>query len=322
MRTVLLLALLSSVAGCTSGGGAANPPLTPTQSAAAPESRIAPALAKLLYAGGPNTNDVDVYDAGQDNPQPRRHITRALDAPTGMAVDALDNLYVCNNAGQSARGKSVYWTVTVYHRGKNRPFLTYTDGVLAPVDVAVSGGAYPTVYVANITTAVTVYPPNSVHPSKTLKAPMGYDPIGVALDAKDRVFVSYVPQSGSGGLIYTYPPNRARGKDLGIAFPNGSPHGVAVDAQGDLIVAVSNAPGSGSQIEIFAPGKTKPKQILTGPFQPFMVALDRNNKHLFVADYGSGNDDGGVFVYAYPSGKLLFKDTNGAAAGAYGVAID
>jgi hypothetical protein len=53
-----------------------------------------------------------------------------------------------------------------------------------------------------------------------------------------------------------------------------------------------------------------------------MVALSRSGSRLFVADYGTGNNDGGVFVYAYPAGTLLFKDTQGAAAGAYGVAID
>ncbi|HMF27923.1 MAG TPA: hypothetical protein VKE42_04070, partial [Candidatus Cybelea sp.] len=74
-------------------------------------------------------------------------------------------------------------------------------------------------------------------------------------------------------------------------------------------------------IEIFARGKKHPKQVLTGPFQPFMVALSSDEQRLYVADYGTGNNDGGVFVFSYPDGTQLFKDTTGAAAGAYGVAV-
>jgi hypothetical protein len=272
----------------------------------------------LMYAGGPNVNDVDVYPASQDNPPPRRHITNSLDAPTGIAIDSNANVYICNNAGQSVPGKSVYWTVTVYKHGGSKPFRTYTEGVFSPVDVAVASDG--TVYIANYSSAVTVYPPGSVQYSMTLQAPYGWAPIGVALDRSDNVFVSYVPRSGSGGAIYKYRPGAQTGKDLNIFF-TASPHGLVIDSRGNLIVAVSNAPSSGSEIEIFARGKKHPKQVLTGPFQPFMLALGRDERRLYVADYGTGNNDGGVWVFSYPDGAQLFEDTNGAAAGAYGVAV-
>lgn len=272
----------------------------------------------VMYAGGPNVNDVDVYPASHDNPPPRRHITNALDAPTGIAIDSSGNVYICNNAGQSVPGKGVYWTVTVYKRGASKPFRTYIDGVFSPVDAAVARDG--TVYIANYSSAVTVYPPGSVTAYTTLQGPYGFAPIGVALDRRGNVFVSYVPRSGSGGVIYKYAAGQTQGKDLGIAF-TASPHGLAIDRHGNLIVAVSAAPNSGSEIEIFARGKKQPKQVLTGPFQPFMLTLDRDERRLYVADYGTGNNDGGVFVYSYPDGAELFEDTNGAAAGAYGVAV-
>jgi sugar lactone lactonase YvrE len=312
MRIAAFFSAGALLAGCASGAGQSG------AMPALPDSAAQPTRAALLFTGGPNANDVDVYREFQNDPQPGRHITAALDAPTGMAVDAAGNLFVCNNAGQTVPGKSVFWTVTVYHPGAGMPFRTYTDGIFSPVDVALAGDG--TAYVANYSSEVTVYPAGSLQPSKTLRAPAGDAPIGVALDVSGDVFVSYVPRSGSGGRIYEYQAGRVRGHDLGIAF-NASPHGLAIDARGDLIVAVSNAPGSGSNVEVFAPRARHPKKTLTGPFQPFMLALSRDQRRLFVADYGSGNNDGAIFVYAYPSGHLLYKDVHGAAAGAYGVAV-
>ncbi|MBV8197456.1 MAG: hypothetical protein JO263_04935, partial [Candidatus Eremiobacteraeota bacterium] len=121
--------------------------------------------------------------------------------------------------------------------------------------------------------------------------------------------------------IYKYAPGQTTGSDLGITF-SGSPHGLAIDRQGDLLVAVSTAPSPGSSIEVFPPGKIHPKYTITGVFQPFMLALGRDQHQLLVADFGSGNGDGGVFRFAYPSGTLLGKDTQGPAASAYGVALD
>ncbi|HEY6327285.1 MAG TPA: hypothetical protein VIW73_12315 [Candidatus Cybelea sp.] len=312
MRILALVGLVAFLPACGGSSGGTALPLGSQRHGIAQPPR-----AVLLYAGGPNANDVDVYPFTND-PPPLRHITAGLDAPTGMAVDSAGNLYVCNNAGQTVPGKSVFWTVTVYRRGGANPIRTYTQGVFSPVDVAV--GSDGKVYVANYSSAVTVYPAGSLRPSNKLREPAGYAPIGVALDAGGDVVVSYVPRSGNGGSIYEYRAGRAAGRDLGIVF-GGSPHGLAIDANGNLIVAVSNAPQSGSEIEVFAPGAKQPKQTLHGPFQPFMLALSANGRRLSVADYGSGNDDGGVFVYAYPSGTLLFKDTQGAAAGAYGVAL-
>jgi sugar lactone lactonase YvrE len=312
MRAIALLGILTLASGCASNAGASS------ATGALPNAAALPEHGALLYAGGPNLNDVDLYRASGHNPKPLRHIINGLDAPTGMTVDSAGDLYVCNNAGQSVPGKSVFWTVTVYHYRQGYPYKTYTNGVFSPVDVAVGGDG--TVYIANYSSSVTVYTRGSVDPSQSLQGPSGYAPLGVALDAKGRLYVSYVALSGVGGRIYRYAPGKTTGKDLGISFA-GNPHGIAVDAAGNLIVAVSTAPSPGSSIEVFAPGKTHPKETLSGPFQPFMVALSPDNGKLFVADYASGNNDGGVFVYDYSAGTLLYEDKQGAAAGAYGVAV-
>jgi sugar lactone lactonase YvrE len=272
-----------------------------------------------LYAGGPIRNAVDVYPAFANNPKPVGEIVTGLSAPTGIAVDTAGNVYVCNNAGMDGQDKNTVWTVTVYKRGQTAPFRTYSKGVWSPVDVAVAPDR--TVYIANYSSAVTVYQASSVLPFRTLVKPSGEAPVGIALDAAGDVFVSYVNPVSGGGAVYEYAPGQYTGSNLGIAFA-GDPHGLAVDREGNLVVAVSKAPNPGSLIEVFAPGSKQPKMTMTGPFQPFMLAFSRNGRRLFAADFGSGNNDGGVFVYAYPSGTLIAKDTQGAAASAYGVAID
>ncbi|MBV9055602.1 MAG: hypothetical protein JO351_03055 [Candidatus Eremiobacteraeota bacterium] len=275
----------------------------------------------LLYAGGPNQNVVGVYPARSYNPPPQLEIRSGLNVPTGIAVDASGNVYVCNNAGTDApvepMGKGT-WTVSVYHRGQTTPFESYTTGVWNPVDVAVASDG--TVYIANYSSAVTVYPAGSLQPSMSLAGPSGESPLGVALDGSRNVYVSYVNPS-RGGSIYKYAPGQSSGSDLGIAF-SGSPHGLAIDRGGNLLVAVSTAPSPGSSIEVFPPGKTHPKKTITGVFQPFMLAFGRGGRQLFAADFGSGNGDGGVFRFAYPAGTLLGKDTQGPASSAYGIALD
>jgi sugar lactone lactonase YvrE len=276
----------------------------------------------LLYAGGPGNNAVDAYPAGENNPKPLREIVNGLSAPTGIAVDSAGNVYVCNNSGfgASPKGKGNYWTVTVYKRGQKSPFESYTNGVWSPVDVAVAADG--TVYIANFSSAVTVYPAGSLDPSLTLVGPSGQAPLGIAIDDAGNIYVSYVFPSG-GGSIYKYAPSRTKGKNLGIAFSGGSPHGLAFDSRGNLVVAVSKAPSPGSNIEVFTPGSVKPKRTITGVFQPFMLAFNKSGRNLFVADYGNGNGSGGgVLKLAYPSGKLVSADVQGAAAWAYGVALD
>jgi sugar lactone lactonase YvrE len=326
MKSLASLGLVAiSLAGCSSPFvDRASSPGIPYVAEKSAQRTLAPGdgagtrVPARLYAGGPIRNAVDVYPAFANNPKPVGEIVNGLSAPTGIAVDAAGNVYVCNNAGHSGKDKTNVWTVTVYKRGQTVPFRTYSDGVWSPVDVAVAPDG--TVYIANYSSAVTVYPPNSVHPSRTLVAPSLQAPVGIALDATGDVFVSYVNQ-GSGGVVYKYAPGKDTGSNLGIVFA-GNPHGLAVDRAGNLVVAVSNAPSPGSLIEVFAPGSTQLKMTMSGPFQPFMLAFSRNGARLFAADFGSGNDDGGVFEYAYPAGTLINKDTQGAGASAYGVAID
>jgi sugar lactone lactonase YvrE len=314
--------VLLVAAGCSPPASPQQPALPGLLHAAPAGSGVGADVRELLYAGGPVQNTVGVYRASGNNRKPLRTIANGLNAPTGIAVDSSGNVYVCNNAGMRTgpRGaKKGTWTVTVYKRGQTVPFESYSDAVWSPVDVAIAPDG--TVFIANFSSSVTIYPAGSLTHSRTLVGPSGQAPLGLALDAAGNLFVSYVSNLSGGGSIYEYAPGQNTGTNIGINF-SGEPHGLAIDGRGNLIVAVSKAPGSGSDIEIFAPGSTTPKKKISGPFQPFMLALGSNGRRLFAADFGSGNGDGAVFKYAYPSGKLIAKDTQGPAAYGYGVAID
>jgi hypothetical protein len=51
------------------------------------------------------------------------------------------------------------------------------------------------------------------------------------------------------------------------------------------------------------------------------IVLDRKKHLLYEADSGTGHGNGGLNVFTYPAGKLLFSDTRGTASRAYGVAM-
>jgi DNA-binding beta-propeller fold protein YncE len=307
------LGLIFALALCGCGASVA-PRLPATGSAVMAQSSRPAGVRDALYVSAINQNRVDGFSAHRKNPPPFRELTKGILAPAGMAVDASGNLYVANQGGSSSG------SVTVYRAHHSKPFLTYTDKVQGPVDVAVAPDG--TTYISNLSSgAVTVYPPGSTTCSMTLMPPPNATPTGVTTDYTGRVYVAYATLSGSHGVIYTYAAGKANGRDLGILL-SGAPHGIIVDTNGNLLVAVSVAPSSESDVEIYPPGATHPSQRFYGPLQPMMLALNPNQNRLYVADYGSGSNNGAVFVFSYPSGSLRSKDTQGAAQAPYGVVFD
>ena len=270
----------------------------------------------VLYVSDPIDSRVDIYPLNSADPAPIGEITLGIETPTGMAVDLSHRLYVADNTDNKNVGhtKNVGYFVMEYAPGATGPDIMYRQGLHHPTDVAV--GSDGTVYAASFGDGyVTEYPPGSVIPSQHFLPPSGA-PVALALDGANNLYVA----CANANAVYVYSPGSTQGTNLGLVV-QGEPHGMAFDRGGNLLVAVSVAPNSGSVVDVFAPGQTQPSSHIAGVFQPFMIALDRSEKHLYVADYGSGNHDGGVFEFAYPSGTLIGKYTHGAASAAYGVAI-
>ena len=302
--------------GCAAGpSGRARSPIVP----AAPASSVRAALPfhDVLYVSDILDSRVDIYPQNADDPQPIGSIVAGVDTPTGMALDATHDLYVGDNETRTIASvrKGVPNDVYVYEPGSGTPSETYSQDMDHPTDVAV--GRDGTVYVATFGDGyVTEFPPGSREPSLHFQAPSG-TAFSLALDAANDLYVACTTSNA----VFEFPPGSTQGTNLGLVL-GGEPHGMTFDASGDLIVAVSKAPNSGSVIDVFPPGSTKPSKQIGGTFQPFMLALDRSQRHLYVADFGSGNHDGGVFEFDYPSGELVGKYSQGGASGAYGVAVN
>jgi DNA-binding beta-propeller fold protein YncE len=271
----------------------------------------------VLYVSDPILSRVDIYPLNTNNPAPIGEIRAGLETPTGMAVDSSHLLYVANNTDNKSLNhtKGTAYFVSVYAPGSGFPETMYSQDLHHPSDVAV--GADGTVYVASYGDGyVTEYPPGSKTPSQHFQPPSG-SPIAVALDANNNLYVA----CALANAVFEFPPGSTVGTNLGLVL-GGEPHGMAFDTSGNLLVAVSKAPNSGSVVDVFAPGATMPSAQIGGVFQPFMIDFDQSKRHLYVADYGSGNHDGAVFEFAYPSGTLVGKYSQGAASAAYGVAVN
>ncbi len=271
----------------------------------------------VLYVSDPIDNRVDLYPLNTADPAPIGEINAGLQTPTGMALDLSHRLYVADNTDNVNAGhsKRVPYFVMEYAPGESGPDTIYWQGLHNPTDVAAGGDG--TIYVASFGDGyITEYPPGSEIPSQHFLPPSGHA-LALALDGANDLYVA----CASVNAVFKFPPGSTQGTNLGLVL-QGEPHGMAFDSAGNLLVAVSAAPNSGSAVDIFAPGQTQPSTQIGGVFQPFMLDLDRSEHHLYVADFGSGNHDGAVFEFAYPSGNLISKYTHGAASAAYGVAVN
>jgi DNA-binding beta-propeller fold protein YncE len=316
------LFILILLAGCA--GPAAQPAVSPF--AATPANATRPSGDALpgsyphrnvLYVSDVLDSKVDVYPLNTNDPAPIGEIVLGIDTPTGMALDSAHNLYVANNATRSVTGirKGMSDIMPVYPPGGGASIWEYAQGLRHPTDVVV--GSDGTVYAASFADGyITEFAKGSLTPSLHFQPPFGMA-FAVALDAQNNLYVACT----TANTIFEFAPGSTQGTNLGLLL-GGEPHGMAFDASGNLLVAVSKAPGSGSVVDVFPPGSTTPSKQITGPFQPFMIDFDKTRRHLYVADFGSGNHDGAVFEFAYPSGKLVTKYTQGGASAAYGVAVN
>lgn len=303
MRFSVLSFKLATIVGATAlfvaCSGASQPTSIPTGMGA----QFTPDVARaLLYAAVLNDNAVEIYRQKGQNQQPIGQITGLNQPYTGLFVDSVQNLYVCNYGNG---------TVTVYAPGSTSPFKTLTQaGNPGAVVVRPDG----TVYVANrhngYNGSILTYPPNQTTPSGTLYAFTGGSyPISMALNSKKSVlYIGFDLPAGGNGEVETVQLSTKKATNLGISV--GTAGGIAIDSKKNLLLVDGLLPA----VDVFPPGSTTPSQQITGFQGAAGIALNRDNTELWVAE-GLNNKIAGV---TYPAGAIV--DTITLGTGVFDVA--
>jgi DNA-binding beta-propeller fold protein YncE len=200
----------------------------------------------------------------------------------------------------------------MYPRGSTTYKLQYT-GFAYPTNVAV--GRNGMVYVADLVGGKVVeFPRGKTRSKLTITIS---DPQGVALDAKNNLYVEYNTGAHGGGPgdVNEYPPGSTNGQDLGLPIVWGG--GDAVDGSGNVVVADQGSGSGNAAVYVFPPGSKTPSETINQGMQdPFRIALDKKFKTLYVADPAVN----AVLVYDYASGTLIKSITNSLRA-VNGVAV-
>ena len=306
-------------AGCATGSGVTTAPVAYSVSTVpvALQSELRPAVHPLsrgagwlspaakkckqkLYVSSYVLGYVAIYCTKGHNQPPIGEITSGISGPEGANTDSKGNLYITNTRGN---------TVTEYAPGSVNPSFTYSSGLGAPAGVAVD--SKQNVYVSSLSPAsVKVFPQGSNTPGVTITN-LTY-PIDVALDPSANLYVTSYTAGFTNGEIVEYSPGSTNGTNLGIV--TGAPGGIALDEAGDIVTADQHLPG----VLVFPPGKTAPSLTFAqNTLDPDPVRFLANEKQVYVGD-AVGN---AVYVYDYPSGKLVDTITDGID-GPNGLALD
>jgi DNA-binding beta-propeller fold protein YncE len=261
-------------------------PLLPTRGKAS-------LILRKLYVTDNSNNDVAVFQYGSWTSLGT--ISSGVTRPYGDWVDRSGNLYVANNPEATSGSAGV----TEYDSTGNAIF-TYHGEMVYPVSVTTDKDG--NVYVADKALgAVTEYPQQSDFPSAHCVLPYGQQPIGVAVNGRGSVFVTFrYPGSYPAGII-VYPRGLLHGPYvctnavLPLQRYQGTPEGLAFDKQGNLLVCDTTF----QSVEIIAP----PYNMITGTLgsgwvTPTFVTIDRAGTQVYVTDRGAKD----VRVLTYPGG--------------------
>ncbi|HXW76846.1 MAG TPA: SBBP repeat-containing protein, partial [Candidatus Eremiobacteraceae bacterium] len=292
MGAVATCALL---AGCGGGasvgqtaheGGVLSGGVLPAQ--AAIRSIASTASQNVVYIGNisspPGSGEVFVYPAGvgDKNPALIRTITNGTRRPSGLWVDAKGTLYVANIPdGAASIG------ITEFHAGASSPFRTLNGDLTYPEAVAV--GPDGTVYVNNSVTLqggdgdlLTVFPPNSTHPSHAIEIPnSGYAfNAGELAFAHDGDLLAIGTSFTHGTHVFDVNTTTFQASEVPLDLTNVQGPGLAVDSTGNIYISGDADDG----IEVFSGTTFKViRKIPDGAFYMYFSPDDT-----MYADLGDG----------------------------------
>jgi DNA-binding beta-propeller fold protein YncE len=252
--------------------------------------------ARLLYVSMEQRNEVVVYDASSQHARPLRRITNGIWTPGQIAVDAAGNLYVPNLGKYFDTAN-----LAVYAPGASAPTATYTTSLTFPVAAAVD--SHGNMFVANECNAscqgpgnILEFVPGNPTPIATLADPSFRFIMGLAVDARDDLYVSYF--TGQGGAIAAFRGTSSKPHFLNLDVS--SPSGMAFDAKHELLVADASSQGYGV-VKVFHLGVRRPARQIAQLGYLVPLAFNADRSLLYTGD----QDNNVVEVYSYPKVALV-----------------
>ncbi|MGB8910104.1 MAG: hypothetical protein WCC84_15270 [Candidatus Cybelea sp.] len=309
-RTLVVVAAASALAACSSSG--VGEPANGLQISGPYDNTRTGLTSSMWLSGGSYTYQgskvvyfgiVDAYRANRKFN--KRGVlwgpgSQPLVSPQGMVTDAQRNLYVVDG-GASGAGRTY-----MYSPGTETPSKTFNDPGMFPVQVAV--GSDGTLYVANIYSAsfgpgnVVAYAPGSSNPTSTYTDVNFDQVVGIAVDRRKDIFVSYNTSPSSHGTVAVFRHGSSTATETGIQVPyNGSSSeaGVlALDVKDHLLLGYGADYGGVAVYASKAPYTQLGKFALYGHSQG--LAFDRSGKTLYSADYSYSQGE----IYGYDPGTF------------------
>jgi sugar lactone lactonase YvrE len=311
LASLTLLALAGCAGAGSQGSGIPSPAAPGTaslQSVAGPVAPARSAAANELFVTSNTGNSVGIYDQKGNDQQPTAYLNGSFGQPQGVYVSPKGVAYI---------GDTNNDRILVYKKGSLNSFETLSDNGQPRELAADSNG---TLYAGNVNQGtVAVYAGGATSPTTYIPVPNAYQILGIAVDGKNNLYVSFNSQAGGNGSgqVDEFLAGTTNPISLGITLV--SAEGMAVDKAGNLIVCDSaDSDPSKAAVYVFAPGATTPSHTQNFPNgYPISVALDKNGKDLFVAlTYG-----GSVQVFDYPKFKLIDTISNGPASSPNSIAL-
>lgn len=244
----------------------------------------------VVYTAIEGSSQVLIYPETRTNQAPIGKITKGLDGPWGLWVDASGNLYVANSGG----------SVTVYPPGSVEPSAKYTEDLYRPLYVAVDHNGDIFAGNANGTKGGTVveFLAGSSSAYQVLKTP-GTEADGMDFDQQGNLYVAYRGGTKRGGLgsVEKFAPGSTQGQVIGMKVHQ--PQGLIVDNEGNILVAETSA--RWRAVALFRPGKTRPMLRLRLPqtSDPTQIAITADESEIFVGSFA----DNSLYVTPYPLTK-------------------
>jgi hypothetical protein len=345
-----------STAALTSCAGLSASSLTPAEAGAATHVHA------RLYVAWTNNNllgsQIRVYDASLGtHPKLLETLKTPYDEIHGMTTDAQGNLYAaacksCDDTATSASspadGPSASNGIAVYRRGRGEPSLDYA-AARGDVPIRVVVGSDGTVYSGNAfylnnsrwRLTVQVYARGRNQPIRTIAvAKAGYRNIGLALDARGNLWVSYVVAKDVNTNIrahvhlaeYAHDGSKAKKAYVLPHQYNYSEGGFTFDDAGHLVIAsclgpqpfapcgtlILDFPSMQQVTFVEATQSCLPTGISEQCFSPAAFAFNSGESELWATTLN------GVYGYTYPEGStvaLVPSNLSNHGHLPYGVAI-